>query len=141
VLREARQVRHQRLLQPTRQVPELGDEVVGAFLCLLGQHQVLLNLHLHRRLLLAETVALAFALASASTGAFFPDLVGLAPASVVELAGGGFFAFPAATVTSDLVPVLETLVDFAKSAPLPLARGVEEGGIIVRRECLHYSLK
>jgi hypothetical protein len=140
-VREARQVQHQRLLQPTGQVPELGDEVVGAFLCLLGQHHVLLNLHLRRRLLLAETVALAFALASASTSAFLPDLVGLAPASTVELDGDGFFAFPAATVTLDLAPVLETLVDFAKSAPLPLARGVGEGGRTVRRERLHYSLK
>jgi hypothetical protein len=69
-------------------------------------------------------VALAFALASASTDAFLPDLVGLAPASAVELAAGGFFAFLAATAASDLASVLETLVEFAKSAPLPLARGV-----------------
>ena len=76
---------------------------------------------------LRTMVALAFALASASTDAFLPDLVGLAPASAVELAAGGFFAFPAATTASDLAPILETLVDFAKSSSLPLARGVGRG--------------
>jgi hypothetical protein len=90
---------------------------------------------------LLTTVALAFALASASIDAFLPDLVSLAPASAVELAVGGFFAFPAATVASDLAPVLETLVDFAKSVPLPLARGVRGGDRTVHRERLHYSLK
>jgi hypothetical protein len=65
---------------------------------------------------LLTTVAWAFALASPSTGAFLPDLVGLAPTSAVELAANGFFAFSAAMLASDLAPVLETLVDFAKSA-------------------------
>uniref|UniRef100_A0A804LNJ0 Uncharacterized protein n=1 Tax=Zea mays TaxID=4577 RepID=A0A804LNJ0_MAIZE len=70
---------------------------------------------------LLTTVALAFALASASTGASLPDLIGLAPASAVELTAGDFFAFLATTAASDLAPVLETLVNFAKSVPLPLA--------------------
>ncbi|KAG0553143.1 hypothetical protein BDA96_01G569400 [Sorghum bicolor] len=81
---------------------------------------------------LLTTVAFAFGFASATTcAALLPDLAGLAPASTVELAAAGFFAFPATAATSDLAPVLggftalapvlETLAGLVESAPLALA--------------------
>jgi hypothetical protein len=76
-------------------------------------------------LLTTVAFAFAFAFAPATTcAAFLPDLAGLAPASAVELAAAGFFAFPAAAATSDLAPVLggfTALAGLVESAPLALA--------------------
>uniref|UniRef100_K3YI80 Uncharacterized protein n=1 Tax=Setaria italica TaxID=4555 RepID=K3YI80_SETIT len=74
----------------------------------------------------SSLTTVAFAFASATTCAFFPDLAGLTPASAVELAG--FLAFPVAA--SDFAvfagfpafaPAFAALAGLAESSPLTLA--------------------